>query len=36
MTEYAIQALCLIAAIGITGYIEFAARVFREEGFDRG
>jgi hypothetical protein len=36
MADYAIPALCLIAAIGITGYIEFAVRVFREEGFDRG
>lgn len=36
MTDYAIPALCWIAAIGITGYIEFAVHVFREEGFDRG
>jgi hypothetical protein len=36
MAEYAFQALCWIAAAGITGYIEFAVRVFREEGFDCG
>ena len=36
MTEYTIQALCWFAAAGLTGYIEFAVRVFREEGFDRG
>lgn len=36
MSAYAIPALCWIAAIGITAYLEFAIRVFREEGFDRG
>ena len=36
MTDYAIPALCWIAAIGTTAYLEFAIRVFREEGFDRG
>ena len=36
MTDYAFQVLCWIAAAGLTGYIEFAVRVFREEGFDRG
>jgi hypothetical protein len=36
MTEYATPALCWISAAGLTGYLEFAVRVFREEGFDRG
>lgn len=36
MVEYAIPALCWIAAIGVTACLEFAIRVFREEGFDRG
>jgi len=35
MSEYAIPALCWFAAIGTTAYLEFAIRVFREEGFDR-
>lgn len=35
MAEYAIPALCWIAAIGSAAYLEFAIRVFREEGFDR-
>lgn len=35
MAEFAFKALCWFAAIGITAYLEFAIRVFREEGFDR-
>ena len=36
MAELAFKALCWFAAIGSAAYLEFAIRVFREEGFDRG
>ena len=36
MAEYGIPFICWLAAAGSMAWLEYAGRVFREGGFDRG